>query len=100
MALIEREAAKAKKVYCEERHEYVVPVAELDWLPTIATAPVVHARWVMRGGRFRCSACDAKALWRDTGGTGGWSHEYEQATTGICPNCGARMDGGDGHEAD
>ena len=36
MELIEREAAKAKKVYCEERHEYVVPVADLDWLPTIA----------------------------------------------------------------
>lgn len=35
MELIEREAAKAKKVYCEERHEYVVPVADLDWLPTI-----------------------------------------------------------------
>lgn len=28
-------AAKAKKVYSEERHEYVVPVAELDWLPSV-----------------------------------------------------------------
>lgn len=31
--LISRQAAKNKKVYSEERHEYVVPVAELDWLP-------------------------------------------------------------------
>ena len=32
--LISRQAAKNKKVYSEERHEYVVPVAELDWLPS------------------------------------------------------------------
>lgn len=49
MALIEREAAKAKKVYCEDRHEYVVPVAELDWLPTIDP---VHAA----GGCY-CREC-------------------------------------------
>ena len=30
---ISRQAAKNKKVYSKERHEYVVPVAELDWLP-------------------------------------------------------------------
>lgn len=32
--LISRQAAKNKKVYSEERHEYVVPVAEIDWLPS------------------------------------------------------------------
>lgn len=32
--LISRQAAKSKKVYSRERHEYVVPVAELDWLPS------------------------------------------------------------------
>ena len=30
---ISRDAEKAKKVYSHERHEYVVPVAEIDWLP-------------------------------------------------------------------
>lgn len=30
--LIMRGDVKAKKVYCDERHEYVVPVAEIDWL--------------------------------------------------------------------
>ena len=55
MALIEREAARAKKVYCEERHEYVVPVAELDWMPTIDP---VHAV----GGCY-CQECK-----RATGG--------------------------------
>lgn len=32
--LISRQAAKNKKVYSEERHEYVIPVAEIDWLPS------------------------------------------------------------------
>ena len=31
--LISRRDAKSKQVYSHERHEYVVPVAELDWLP-------------------------------------------------------------------
>lgn len=30
--LLRRGDVKAKKVYCDERHEYVVPVAEIDWL--------------------------------------------------------------------
>lgn len=33
--LISRQAAKSKAVYSPERHEKVVPVAELDWLPSI-----------------------------------------------------------------
>lgn len=32
--LISRQAAKNKKVYSEERHEYVIPIAEIDWLPS------------------------------------------------------------------
>ena len=57
--------------------------------------PVRHGHWYNRGGRFRCSACDNKALLKDIGGTGGWSHEYEQQKSPYCPNCGAKMDGGD-----
>lgn len=52
MALIERKAARAKKVYCEERHEYVVPVADLDWIPAID--PIKAA-----GGCY-CSECRYK----------------------------------------
>lgn len=36
--LIDRQAAKSKEVYSYERHEYVVPVAELDWLPSAQPA--------------------------------------------------------------
>ena len=32
---VSREALKEKKVYSEERHEYVIPVAEIDWLPSV-----------------------------------------------------------------
>lgn len=56
-------------------------------------APVKHGRWYNRGGRFRCSVCDNKTLLKDIGGTGGWSHEYEQQKSPYCPNCGAKMDG-------
>ena len=56
--------------------------------------PVKHGHWYNRGGRFRCSVCDNKALLKDIGGTGGWSHEYEQQKSPYCPNCGAKMDGG------
>ena len=53
--------------------------------------PVRHGHWYNRGGRFRCSVCDNKALLKDIGGTGGWSHEYEQQKSPYCPNCGASM---------
>lgn len=54
--------------------------------------PVVHGRWIIRGGNFRCSICDGKAKWDCFGGTGGFSREFEQAKTIHCPNCGAKMD--------
>ena len=67
----------------------------LDEMPAADVEPVRHGHWYNRGGRFRCSACDNKALLKDIGGTGGWSHEYEQQKSPYCPNCGAKMDGGD-----
>lgn len=86
MELIEREAAKAKKAYCEERHEYVVPVAELDWLPTIDATPVVHGRWAKHDGYTECSVCE---YWYDSPET-----EDTGDRSNYCPNCGARMTGG------
>lgn len=38
--LIDADALKEKKVYSHERHEKVVPVAEIDWMPTIVAIPV------------------------------------------------------------
>ena len=59
--LISRQAAKNKKVYSEERHEYVVPVAELDWLPS-AQSERPKGKWISRDGKddcFECSECHA-----------------------------------------
>lgn len=64
----------------------------VDSQPTADVVEVKHGYWKMRGGRFRCSVCDEKALTRDAGGTGGFSSEYEQVKSTYCPNCGAKMD--------
>ena len=40
MRLIDADALKEKKVYSHERHEKIVPVAEIDWSPTIDAIPV------------------------------------------------------------
>ena len=66
------------------------------FLPEADVVEVRHGEWIMRGGRFRCSECDGKALMQDVGGTGGFSHEFEQVKSDICPHCGAKMDGKDG----
>lgn len=42
--LIDADALKAKKTYSHERHEYIVPVAEIDWMPTIDAVPVVRCK--------------------------------------------------------
>ena len=34
--------------------------------------------------------CGEKAGLRDIGGTGGFSHEYEQIKSNYCPYCGAK----------
>ena len=36
--LIDRDALKEKKVYSHERHEYVVPVACIDWKDAVIAA--------------------------------------------------------------
>ena len=44
MRLIDADALKEKKVYSHERHEKIVPVAEIDWMPTIDAIPVEWLR--------------------------------------------------------
>ena len=41
---IDADALKTKNVYSEERHEKVVPVAEIDWMPTVDAVPVVKCK--------------------------------------------------------
>lgn len=67
--------------------------SEIDQLPAADVAPVRHGRWVrIRGmappeyhGRHMCSICYARAL----------DIKCQEELSGYCPNCGAKMDGGE-----
>ena len=53
MDLIDRDAVKEKKVYSKERHEKVVSVAEIDWMPTIEAVPLEPlCEWLARSALF------------------------------------------------
>lgn len=69
----------------------LVAVKKIEQASTVD--PFKHGKWIMRGGYFRCSQCDAKSLLADAGETGGFSREYEQVKSSFCPKCGAKMDG-------
>lgn len=66
---------------------------EVDCFQPADVAPVVHGRWIHDGRRIEggidwchCSEC-------------GKSDNF-CARTNYCPNCGAKMDGGDNNAAD
>lgn len=68
-------------------------VNRIEALPTEDVAPVVHGRWIHDGRRIEggidwchCSEC-------------GKSDNF-CARTNYCPNCGAKMDGGDNDAVD
>ena len=61
-------------------------------IPAADVEPVRHGHWYFRGGSPCCSVCNTKALLKDEGGTGGFSHEYVGAKSKRCPECGAKMD--------
>ena len=89
MRLIDADALSRKLMYYTEAimvyRQYAVEV--LQNAPTVDAVEVVHAYWT--GSRFNpmtdeyeeyCSHCCA------------WSPEYGKP---YCPNCGAKMDGGE-----
>lgn len=67
---------------------------DLDAIPAVDAAPVVHGQWVkMTGmmppeyhGHYSCSKCQ----WHMKGLRNSWTREEELS---YCPNCGAKMDG-------
>lgn len=114
---IEREAIKSKKIYSEERHEYVVPVAEIDWMTSADVAPVKHGRWKVSWDRFdnyasghdyEFSECECNILCSNCHFVTRIPWEKQQdkksfiqihqvamlrnAKTNYCPKCGAKMD--------
>lgn len=73
---IDADKLKEKKYYDEQRHEYCVSIAEVDWQPTADVQEVKHGKWKFRDGVSRCSVCG----------------DYVSCGSIYCPNCGAKMD--------
>jgi hypothetical protein len=63
----------------------VVDVEDIEAMPVIDAAPVVHGRWVKGDGSYTiyCSNCKNDAYW-DT--------DYGPQEFDYCPYCGAKMD--------
>lgn len=64
----------------------------LDAQPTVDAVPVVHGRWEPHpneNGFDRCSVCRDCVIYADWADGKKW---------GYCPNCGAKMDGGENNE--
>lgn len=60
----------------------------INAIPAADVAPVVHARWIDDGrGIIICPECKR-------------GYNLHAKYTHYCPNCGAKMDGGDTDEAD
>lgn len=86
---IDADKAKEKKVYSKDRHEYVVPVAELDWLPTSDVQEVRHGHWEFRfEGTYSRTRCYCTVC-KQPSGIGGIRKNQLKP---YCPNCGAKMD--------
>lgn len=94
---IEREALmrRIKEIHCAECDNYHGVRCRACWVddtldyidsePAADVAPVRHGRWVDTDYEFaQCSLCKypVYAAWN---------------ATNYCPNCGAKMDGGDGN---
>lgn len=74
--------------------EMVVSVKDIEDVPAVDVTPVVHGRWEWLGPNRlvtncmcgTCSACKVRSKYI--------------VNTMLCPNCGAKMDGGDGDAVD
>ena len=76
------------------RNGLQVAIQEINNIPAMDAAPVVHGRWIkMTGmmspeyhGHYECSKCG----WHMKGLRNSWTREEELS---YCPNCGVIMDG-------
>ncbi len=81
--------------YREGWNDAIDTICTEVFAPAVDAVEVVHGRWLYDSGsgKYFCSACDENALSfkKDTlyGGD-----LYEVCLTDYCPNCGAKMDGG------
>lgn len=91
---IEREAAIAwfmPYAHVGESIDADVVISDIKGMKAVDVAPVVHGRWIIDNvnGKIACSDCGCIYL--------GYNWRFPP---NYCPNCGAKMDGGDGDEVD
>ena len=87
-------------------------IDSISKLPAADVAPVVHGRWEWfeewysstpdhpmecKDYGWRCGEC--KTALEDMVG-GCWDDSYDEPKLNYCPNCGAKMGGGDNDEVD
>lgn len=69
---------------------YFSVVYDVDAMPTLDVAPVVHGRWVLLDECYNegvyCSACHKKVYKK--------CYANKKIKSKFCPHCGAKMDGG------
>ena len=71
----------------KNRRTWAKAICVLHDLPAVDVAPVVHGRWERRGSSWHCTRC-GKGYRIICGAVAANGHKN-------CPNCGAKMDGGD-----
>lgn len=83
------EAAAAYGTFTTERSIYLTAREKVQNIPAADVAEVVHGKWddSLDGITPYCSIC-------------GRSHKLMVRTPNYCPNCGAKMDGGEEDAAD
>lgn len=77
----------------------MLSIIQMDMLklPAADVAPVVHGKWIVRfDGPYKRRRCYCSHCGKHNG-VGGIAKNQEKP---YCPNCGAKMDGGDSDAAD
>ncbi len=70
--------------------DYATAWTGIRKLPAADVAPVVHGLWVEHLDEMECSVCKRQ-----------WNYcDNDTNTFNFCPNCGAKMAGGDNDAAD
>ena len=69
--------------------EAIKMVSFPEYTPSADVAPVRHGRWIDKGEYAVCTECGGRS------GTQYDGVEPIPLMTQFCPNCGAKMDGGD-----
>lgn len=74
--------------YMKRTDRYFNVKFDIESFPNADVAPVVHGRWIDKGEYGVCTECGGRS------GTQYDGVEPIPLMTQLCPNCGAKMDGG------